>query len=48
MPHAITQELTLSLSGTLIPATENVTRPVTTRVTHAGLATAIQHDLRMP
>jgi len=48
LPYAITQELTSSSSGALIPATENSKRPVTARVTHAGLATVIQYDLRAP
>jgi hypothetical protein len=48
LPHAIVESLTTTTSGTLIPATEGSTRSVTTRVTHAGIATVIQYDLRMP
>jgi hypothetical protein len=48
LPHAISQELTLSSSGALIAATAPSPRPVTVRVTQPGLATVIQYDLRMP
>jgi hypothetical protein len=48
LPHAIMENLTTTSSGALIPATEGSTQPVTRRVTHAGIATVIQYDLRMP
>ncbi len=48
LAHAITEMLTTSSSGALIPATEASTRPVTVQVTQPGLATVIQYDLRMP
>jgi hypothetical protein len=35
-------------SCALVAATENSTKPVTTRVTHAGIAIVDQFDLRMP
>jgi hypothetical protein len=37
-----------SSSGALVTAVENSTKPVTTRVTHAGLAIVDQYDLRLP
>jgi hypothetical protein len=48
LPHAVTERFETSSSGALLTATENSTKPVTTRVTHAGIATVIQYDLRMP
>ena len=48
LAHAITEMLTTSSSGALIPATEASTRPVTVQMTQPGLATVIQYDLRMP
>jgi len=48
LAHTITEMLTTSSSGALIPATEASTRPVTVQVTQPGLATVIQYDLRMP
>jgi hypothetical protein len=42
------ESLTTTSSGALIPATEGSTRPVTTRITHAGLSTVVQYDLRLP
>jgi hypothetical protein len=34
--------------GALVTAVENSTKPVTTRVTHPGIAIVIQYDPRMP
>jgi hypothetical protein len=48
LPHAVAQKFETSSSGALVPATEGSTRPVTTRITHAGLATVVQYDLRLP
>ena len=48
LPNAITEELELSASGAMVPVTAGSTRPVTTRITHAGLATVVQYDLRLP
>ena len=48
LPHAIAENLTTTSSGALVSATEGSTQPVSTRVTHAGIATVIQYDLRMP
>jgi hypothetical protein len=47
LPHAITEELTTTSSGAVVPVTEGSTRPVTRRVTHAGIATLLQYDLRL-
>jgi hypothetical protein len=44
---AITERFTRRADGELEPVTEGSTRPVTRRVTHAGIATVIQYDLRM-
>jgi hypothetical protein len=48
LPHAITERFETSSSGGLVTATEDSTKPVTTRITHAGLATVVQYDLRLP
>ena len=48
LPHAVTERFETSSSGALIAATENSSKPVTTRVTHAGIAIVDQFDLRMP
>jgi hypothetical protein len=48
LPHAITEELITTSSGAVVPVTEGSTRPVTRRVTHAGIAIVDQFDLRMP
>src|SRR4051812_27198365 len=45
LPHAIAEELVTTPSGALAPVTEGSTKPVTMRVTHAGLATVTQYDL---
>jgi hypothetical protein len=46
LPHAVAQRFEVSSSGALIPATEGSTKPVTVQVTHAGIATVEQYDLR--
>jgi hypothetical protein len=46
--HAITEELTTTSSGAMVPVTEGSTKPVTTRVTHAGIAIVDEFDLRLP
>jgi hypothetical protein len=48
LPHASVEELVTLADGSFEPVTEGSTMPVTRRVTHAGLATAVQYDLRMP
>jgi hypothetical protein len=48
LPHAIVEKFETSSSGALVTAAEGSTKPVTTRVTHAGIATVLQYDLRMP
>jgi hypothetical protein len=48
LPHAIVENLTTTSSGALVPVTEGSTRPVSTRITHAGIATVVQYDLRLP
>jgi hypothetical protein len=48
LPHAITERFETSSSGALVSPTENSTKPVTTRVTHAGITIVDQFDLRMP
>jgi hypothetical protein len=47
LPHAITDELALA-DGSFGPVTEGSTMPVTRRVTHAGIATVVKFDLRVP
>jgi hypothetical protein len=37
-----------SSSGALVTPTENSTKPLTTRVTHAGIAIVNQFNLRLP
>jgi hypothetical protein len=46
--HAITERFETTSSGALVAAVENSTKPVTTRVTHAGIAIVVQYDLRLP
>ena len=46
--HAITERFETTSSGALVTATENSTKPVTTRVTHAGIAIVDQFNLRLP
>jgi hypothetical protein len=46
-PHSIVEKFENSSSGARVTAVENSTKPVTTRMTHAGLATVVQYDLRM-
>jgi hypothetical protein len=48
LPHVITERFETSSSGALVTAIENSTKPVTTRVTHAGIAIVDQFDLRLP
>jgi hypothetical protein len=48
LPHAITERFETSSSGVLVSPTENSTKPVTTRVTHAGIAIVDQFNLRLP
>jgi hypothetical protein len=48
LPHAVTERFETSSSGALVSPTENSTKPVTTRVTHAGIAIVDQFDLRTP
>jgi hypothetical protein len=48
LPHAVTERFEMSSSGALVSPTENSTKPVTTRVTHAGIAVVDLFDLRMP
>jgi hypothetical protein len=45
---AITEQFTRRADGELEPLTEGSTKPTTTRVTHAGIATVDQFDLRLP
>jgi len=44
LPHAVAQKFETSSSGALIPA--GSTKPVSMQVTHAGIATVEQYDLR--
>ena len=48
LPHAIVEKFETSSSGALVTAAENSTKPVTTRVTHAGIAIVDQYDLWLP
>jgi hypothetical protein len=48
LPHAISQELTMSSSGALVAATAASSRPVTVRVTQPGLAMVVMYELRTP
>jgi hypothetical protein len=48
LPHAIVEKFETSSSGALVTPTENSTKPVTTRVTHAGIAIVNQFNLRLP
>lgn len=48
LPHAISTAVTLTSSGAFEPATENSTKPVTMRVTNAGIAIVEQFDLLLP
>jgi hypothetical protein len=48
LPNAIVEKFETSSSGALVAAVENSTKPVTTRITHAGLATVVQYDMRLP
>jgi hypothetical protein len=48
LPHSIVEKFETSSSGALVSPTENSTKPVTTRVTHAGIASVDQFSLRMP
>jgi hypothetical protein len=48
LPHAITEELTTTSSGAMVPMTEGSTWAATRRVTHAGIATVNQFNLRLP
>jgi hypothetical protein len=48
LPNAIVEELVTFADGTTAPLTENSTRPVTRRLTHAAIATVTEFDLRMP
>jgi hypothetical protein len=48
LPHAMVEELVTHADGSFGPVTEGSTMLVTRRVTHAGLATVVQYDLRMP
>jgi len=45
---AIVEELVMHSDGSYAPLTEGSTQPVMRRVTHAGLATVLQYDLRVP
>ena len=47
LPHAVSTAMTLTSSGAFEPATENSTKPVTMRVTNAGIAIVEQFDLLM-
>jgi hypothetical protein len=47
LPHAVVQPFETSSSGALVAPTEGSTRPVSVQVTHAGIATVEQFDLRM-
>jgi hypothetical protein len=46
--YAVAQRFETSSSGTLVPATEGSTKPVSEQITHAGIAVVEQYDLRMP
>jgi len=46
--HALVEELLTLADGSFGPLTEGSTRPVTRRVTHAGIATVLEYDLRVP
>jgi hypothetical protein len=46
LPHAIVEKLVTTSSGALVRATESSTPTI--QITHAGLATVIQCDLRAP
>jgi hypothetical protein len=48
LPHVIVEKFETSSSGALVTAVEGSTKPVTTRVTHAGLTTVVQYDLWGP
>jgi hypothetical protein len=48
LPHAMVEELVTLADGSFGPVTEGSTMPVTRRVTHAGIATVLKYDLRMP
>jgi hypothetical protein len=48
LPHAIVEKFETSSSGALVTAAEGSTKPMTTRVTHAGIAIVDQFDLRLP
>jgi hypothetical protein len=47
-PHAIVEKFETSSSGALVTAAEGSSKPVTTRVTHAGIAIVSEFDLRLP
>jgi hypothetical protein len=46
--HALVEELLTLADGSFGPVTEGLTMPVTRRVTHAGIVTVTEFDLRMP
>jgi hypothetical protein len=48
LAHAIAQKFETSSSGAFVAAVENSTKPVTTRVTHAGIAIVDQYVMRLP
>ena len=48
LPHAVAQRFEVLSSGALVPVTEGSTKPVSVRVTHAGIATVDMYDLRVP
>jgi hypothetical protein len=48
LPHAVVEELVAHADGSFGPVTEGSTMPVTRRVTHAGIATVVKYDLRVP
>ena len=48
LPHAIVEKFETTSSGALAPAVEGSTKPVSTRVTHAGIATVFQYELNAP
>jgi hypothetical protein len=48
LPHAIKTEMVLSSSGAMIPAAAGSTRPTTTVITHAGIATTKRYSFPSP
>jgi len=47
LPHAVQQRFEIAADGTLIAPTEGSSKPVSVQVTHAGIATVEEYDLRL-